>query len=72
MKKGLAILLAAMMVLACVGCNTNEAIDPTEAPVAGDPTTAPGETPEATNTEAPTTASGSVYYLNFKPEADTA
>ena len=72
MKKGLAILLAAMMVLACVGCNTNEAIDPTEAPVAGDPTTAPEETPEATNTEAPATASGSVYYLNFKPEADAA
>ena len=65
MKKYLAILLAAIMALALVAC----------APVA--------EAPEAENTEPVTepaaepvaeepTAAGSVYYLNFKPEADAA
>lgn len=70
MKKALAFLLAAMMVVACVGCNTNETVEPTATPATQDPTTTPETTPEATNPEAPSTAAGSVYYLNFKPEQD--
>jgi carbohydrate ABC transporter substrate-binding protein, CUT1 family (TC 3.A.1.1.-) len=70
MKKALAFLLAAMMIVACVGCNTNETVEPTATPATQNPTTTPETTPEATNPEAPSTAAGSVYYLNFKPEQD--
>ncbi len=70
MKKALAFLLAAMMIVACVGCNTNETVEPTATPATQDPTTTPETTPEATNPEGPSTAAGSVYYLNFKPEQD--
>ncbi len=59
MKKFLAILLSLVMVLALVACGNS-------APAA---TTAPGTT--APETTAPA-AAGSVYYLNFKPEADAA
>lgn len=69
MKKALAFLLAAMMLVACVGCNTNEGTEPTPAPGTTEPATTPETTPEAQNTEAPA-AAGSVYYLNFKPEQD--
>lgn len=68
MKKALAFLLAAMMIVACVGCNTNETVEPTATPATQDPTTTPETTPEATNPEGPSTAAGSVYYLNFKPD----
>ena len=69
MKKALAFLLAAMMLVACVGCNTNEGTEPTPTPETTEPATTPETTPEAQNTEAPA-AAGSVYYLNFKPEQD--
>ena len=69
MKKALAFLLAAMMLVTCVGCNTNEGTEPTPAPGTTEPATTPETTPEAQNTEAPA-AAGSVYYLNFKPEQD--
>lgn len=59
MKKFLAILLSLVMVLALVACGNS-------APAG---TTAPGTT--APETTAPA-ATGSVYYLNFKPEADAA
>lgn len=70
MKKLIALLLALTMV-ACLfaGCGGGEAsptLAPTDPPTQGDE-----EEPTPTETEAPT-ASGSVYYLNFKPEADTA
>ena len=65
MKKFLALLLALVMVFALAACGT-PAADPTDAP-SGDDTPA---------TDAPqggdSTATGSVYYLNFKPEADQA
>ena len=68
MKKALAFLVAAMMLVACVGCN-NTTTEPTPAPTVDEPTTTPETTPEAQNPETPA-ATGSVYYLNFKPEAD--
>ena len=59
MKKFLAILLSLVMVLALAACG-NSAPATTAAPETGAPeTTAPA-------------AAGSVYYLNFKPEADAA
>ena len=47
MKKALAFLLAAMMLVACVGCNTNEGTEPTPAPGTTEPATTPETTPEA-------------------------
>lgn len=61
MKKFLAILLCVVMVLALAACG-NSGTAATTAPAA---TAAPTATPEPTPT-------GSVYYLNFKPEADAA
>ena len=64
MKKLIALLLACVMVLGLVACG-NAGTTATEAPAANNDTPA---------TEAPAAdgASGSVYYLNFKPEFDEA
>ena len=72
MKKVLAIVLMLTMVLSVVGCqaNGNNDVEPTQAPEASavpattEPTAAPVDSTE------PAEAKGSVYYLNFKPEAD--
>ena len=74
MKKVLAIVLMLTMVLSVVGCqaNGNNDVEPTQAPEASavpattEPTAAPVDSTE------PAEAKGSVYYLNFKPEADAA
>ena len=74
MKKVLAIVLMLAMVLSVVGCqaNDNANVEPTQAPAASDapattePTAAPVDSTEPAETK------GSVYYLNFKPEADAA
>lgn len=74
MKKVLAIVLMLTMVLSVVGCqaNDNANVEPTQAPEASavpattEPTAAPVDSTE------PAEAKGSVYYLNFKPEADEA
>ena len=65
MKKFLALLLALVMVFALAACG-EPAADPTDAP-SGDDTPAT-DAPEGGDS----TATGSVYYLNFKPEADAA
>ena len=65
MKKALAIILMLAMVFSLVACTTDNGgeQDPgTTQPNAGDTTN------EGDNTE----ATGSVYYLNFKPESDAA
>lgn len=72
MKKVLAIVLMLAMVLSVVGCqaNDNANVKPTQAPATSavpattEPTAAPVDSTE------PAEAKGSVYYLNFKPEAD--
>ena len=65
MKKFLALFLALVMVFALAACG-EPAADPTDAP-SGDDTPAT-DAPEGGDS----TATGSVYYLNFKPEADQA
>ena len=60
MKKLIALLLALVMVLSLCACGAKE-----EAPAA-----APAE--DAAEAPAEEAAAGSVYYLNFKPEADAA
>ena len=67
MKKLLAVLLALVMVLSLAACGAAPAETPStpaepETPATGEPAAEP-ETPAAT---------GSVYYLNFKPESDAA
>ena len=62
MKKLLALLLALVMVIGLVACGGNT--EPTTEPANND---AQGD-----NTEGQPAASGKVYYLNFKPEADQA
>ena len=67
MKKLLAVLLALVMVLSLVACGAAPADTPStpaepETPATEEPAAEP-ETPAAT---------GSVYYLNFKPESDAA
>lgn len=66
MKKLIAMLLAVVMVLGLAACGGNSAPAETKAPSAE----APAET-KAPAAEAPA-ATGSVYYLNFKPEADAS
>ena len=65
MKKLFAVLLALVMVLSLAACGTAA---PTETPT--EPETPATEEPAA-EPETPA-ATGSVYYLNFKPEADEA
>ena len=69
MKKLIAMLLAVVMVLGLAACGGNTAPAETQAPAAPAETKAAAEAPA--ETEAPA-ATGSVYYLNFKPEADAA
>ncbi|MEE1036768.1 MAG: ABC transporter substrate-binding protein [Oscillospiraceae bacterium] len=64
MKKLFALLLALAMVLSMVACSSNEPAATEAAPAATD------AAPAAT--DAAPAATGSVYYLNFKPEADAA
>ena len=70
MKKLIAMLLAMVMVLGLVACGGNTAPE-TEAPAVEAPK---AEAPAATETPVEETpaATGSVYYLNFKPEQDEA
>ncbi len=65
MKKLIALLLAAVMVVGLAAC----AAAPTEAPVVNEPATDAPAVEEPV--EAPA-AEGSVYWLNFKPESDEA
>ena len=67
MKKLLALALSLVLVVGLFGCGAK-----TETPAAT--TAAPAaETTAAAETEAPAaSATGSVYYLNFKPESDAA
>lgn len=69
MKKLIAMLLAVVMVLGLAACGGNSAPAETQAPAAPAETKAAAEAPA--ETEAPA-AEGRVYYLNFKPEFDTA
>ena len=68
MKKIIALLLAVVMVLGLAACSGSKT--PTETTPKSSDTT---KTTEGGETEpAKTEAKGSVYYLNFKPEADAA
>ena len=62
MKKIIALLLALVMVFALCACGSQPANNPP-----AEETKAPAE-----ETPAASSAEGSVYYLNFKPEADEA
>lgn len=66
MKKLLAVLLALVMVLSLAACGAA----PAETPATTEPETPATEEPAA-EPETPA-ATGSVYYLNFKPEANDA
>ena len=74
MKKLIAMLLALVMVLGLVACGSEKPVETnapdaaTEAPATEAPAT---EAPAAQENETPA-ATGSVYYLNFKPEQDQA
>ena len=74
MKKIIAMLLALVMVLGLAACASKTEPAQTEEPAATETTPAAEETTEepAETTEEPATteATGSVYYLNFKPEAE--
>ena len=71
MKKFLALLLALVMVFALAACGEAEST-PSDTPASDAPASeAPAS--DAPASEAPADgAAGSVYYLNFKPEADAA
>jgi len=75
MKKIIALLLALVMVFGLIACGAKEeapaAEEKTEAPATEEKTEAPA-TEEKTEAPAEEAAAGSVYYLNFKPEADQA
>ena len=73
MKKIIAMLLALVMVLGLAACAAKTEPAQTEEPAAAETTPAAEETPADTTEEPATTeATGSVYYLNFKPEFDEA
>ena len=65
MKKLIALLLAMVMVLSLAACGSSSAPETTAPQAEGT------EAPEVEGTDAPT-ATGSVYYLNFKPEQNDA
>ena len=66
MKKLFALILVAMLAFACVACQTT-----TPAPAAEEPAATQTAATEAPAVDTPA-ATGKVYYLNFKPEADAA
>ncbi len=66
MKKLFALILVAMLAFACVACQPAATAPAAEEPAA---TQAPATEAPAVDTPA---ATGKVYYLNFKPEADAA
>ena len=68
MKKLIALLLACVMVLGLAACGSKNETPSTQGTTAA----TEGETETTAATEAAPAASGSVYYLNFKPEADQA
>ena len=68
MKKLIALLLALVMVIGLVACGETTPETPDEPDTQGQVNENPDETQ---GNDAPA-ASGSVYYLNFKPEADAA
>ena len=80
MKKLIALLLAVMMVLSLVACAAKTEEPVAEEPAAEEPAAEePAEEPAAEEPaaeepaeEPAASAAGSVYYLNFKPEADEA
>jgi raffinose/stachyose/melibiose transport system substrate-binding protein len=63
MKKAIAFGLAAVMMLGMVGCGSSSGSDST-----GD--AAGSDNAAASTTQTASSGSGSVYYLNFKPEQD--
>lgn len=65
MKKALAIILMLAMVFSLVACTTDNGGEQ-------DPGTTQPNTGDTTNEGDNTEATGSVYYLNFKPESDAA
>ena len=65
MKKLIALILVALMTVACFACA------PAATPAATDTTATDAPAAEPAATEAPA-VTGKVYYLNFKPEADAA
>ena len=67
MKKIIALLLALVMMLGLVACGSSTAKETNAAPAESEGA-APAETEAAASSE----ASGSVYWLNFKPESDEA
>ena len=69
MKKLLALLLALVMVLGLVACGGSTTPTTTEGNVDNE---TQGDTTEPDTTVEQPAASGKVYYLNFKPEADQA
>ena len=71
MKKLIAVLLALVMVLGLVACGSTATTTETTTTTETETTTETTETTETAETETPA-ATGSVYYLNFKPEADEA
>ena len=66
MKKLLAVLLALVMVLSLAACGAAPAETPSTPTESETPATEPAAEPETP------AATGRVYYLNFKPEADAA
>lgn len=65
MKKALAIILMLAMVFSLVACTTDNGGEQ-------DPSATQPNTGDTTNEGGSTEATGSVYYLNFKPESDAA
>ena len=70
MKKLIALLLAALMVVGLFAACTDTGTESTDPAESGTPTGTEGEGTEDEGTEAPAAGGGSVYYLNFKPEQD--
>ena len=66
MKKLFALILVAMLAFACVACQSAA-----PAPAAEEPAATQAAATEAPAVDTPA-ATGKVYYLNFKPEADAA
>ena len=66
MKKLFALILVAMLAFACVACQ-----NAAPAPAAEEPAATQAAATEAPAVDTPA-ATGKVYYLNFKPEADAA